>query len=72
MKLIISHFVGGRDGDCAAWGFIQDVADRVATRIQFTSNGHKTYLDAVEGAFGAMPAVHNAVSAEGTIFHCVS
>jgi IS1 family transposase len=47
-KLIISHFVGGRDGDCAAW-FIQDVADR----IQLTSDGHKAYLDAVEGAFGA-------------------
>jgi IS1 family transposase len=38
-KLIISHFVGGRDGDCAAW-FMQDVA-------------HRAYLDAVEGAFGA-------------------
>jgi IS1 family transposase len=51
-KLIISHFVGGRDGDCAAW-FIQDVADRVANRIQLTSDGHKAYLEAVEGAFGA-------------------
>jgi hypothetical protein len=51
-KLIISHFVGGRDGDCAAW-FIQDVADRVADRIQLTSDGHKAYLDAVEGSFGA-------------------
>ncbi|MBV8105092.1 MAG: IS1 family transposase [Hyphomicrobiales bacterium] len=51
-KLIISHFVGSRDGDCAAW-FIQDVADRVVTRIQLTSDGHKAYLDAVEGAFGA-------------------
>jgi IS1 family transposase len=51
-KLLISHFVGGRDGDCAAW-FIQDVADRVANRIQLTSDGHRAYLDAVEGAFGA-------------------
>jgi IS1 family transposase len=51
-KLIISHFVGGRDGDCAAW-FMQDVADRVSDRIQLTSDGHKAYLDAVEGAFGA-------------------
>jgi IS1 family transposase len=51
-KLIISHFVGGRDGDCAAW-FMQDVADRVANRIQLTSDGHKAYLEAVEGAFGA-------------------
>jgi IS1 family transposase len=51
-KLIISHFVGGRDGDCAAW-FMQDVADRVANRIQLTSDGHRAYLEAVEGAFGA-------------------
>jgi IS1 family transposase len=51
-KLIISYFVGSRDGDCAAW-FMQDVADRVADRIQLTSDGHKAYLDAVEGAFGA-------------------
>jgi IS1 family transposase len=51
-KVLISHFVGGRDGDCAAW-FMQDVADRVANRIQLTSDGHKAYLDAVEGAFGA-------------------
>jgi hypothetical protein len=51
-KLLVSHFVGGRDGDCAAW-FMRDVADRVVTRIQLTSDGHKAYLDAVEGAFGA-------------------
>jgi len=51
-KLLVSHFVGGRDGECAAW-FMNDVADRVVTRIQLTSDGHKAYLEAVEGAFGA-------------------
>jgi len=51
-KLLISHFVGGRDGECAAW-FMDDVAARVANRIQLTSDGHKAYLEAVEGAFGA-------------------
>ena len=50
-KLIISHFVGGRDGECAAW-FINDLAARLATRVQLTSDGHKAYLQAVEGAFG--------------------
>jgi IS1 family transposase len=50
-KLIISHFVGGRDGDCAAW-FMNDVAMRLANRVQLTSDGHKAYLEAVEGAFG--------------------
>ncbi len=51
-KLIVSHFVGGRDGECAAW-FMDDVAARLATRVQLTSDGHKAYLEAVEGAFGA-------------------
>jgi IS1 family transposase len=51
-KLLISHFCGGRDGECAKW-FMDDVASRVITRIQLTSDGHKSYLEAVEGAFGA-------------------
>ncbi len=51
-KLIVSFFIGGRDGDCAKW-FIDDVASRLTNRVQLTSDGHKAYLDAVEGAFGA-------------------
>ena len=51
-KLIVSYFVGGRDGECAAW-FMDDIASRLATRVQLTSDGHKAYLEAVEGAFGA-------------------
>ena len=51
-KLIISFHVGGRDADHAN-EFMQDVADRLATRVQLTTDGHKAYLEAVEGAFGA-------------------
>jgi IS1 family transposase len=51
-KLLISHFVGGRDGECAKW-FIDDMASRIVNRIQLTSDGLKAYLEAVEGAFGA-------------------
>ncbi len=51
-KLIIQWFVGGRDGDCAKL-FIDDLASRLATRVQLTSDGLKAYLEAVEGAFGA-------------------
>lgn len=51
-KFLISHFVGGRDGECAKW-FIEDMASRITSRIQLTSDGHKAYLEAVEGAFGA-------------------
>ena len=50
-KLIISYFVGGRDGECAMW-FMDDLASRLANRVQLTSDGHKAYLEAVEGAFG--------------------
>ena len=31
---------------------MQDLADRLATRVQLTNDGHKVYLEAVEGAFG--------------------
>jgi IS1 family transposase len=51
-KVVVSFFVGGRDGDCAKW-FMEDVAARLATRVQLTSDGHRAYLEAVEGAFGA-------------------
>lgn len=51
-KLILSWLVGGRDASYAA-EFMQDVADRLASRVQLTTDGLKAYLEAVEGAFGA-------------------
>jgi hypothetical protein len=33
--------------------FMDDLAKRHANRVQLTSDGHKAYLEAVEGAFGA-------------------
>ena len=51
-KLIVSYLIGGRDAGYAA-EFMQDVAGRLANRVQLTTDGHKAYLDAVEGAFGA-------------------
>ena len=51
-KLLISWLVGARDGDYAM-AFMNDVAARLANRVQLTSDGLKTYLEAVEGAFGA-------------------
>jgi IS1 family transposase len=50
-KLIVSYFVGGRDSECAMW-FMDDLRSRLANRVQLTSDGHKAYLEAVEGAFG--------------------
>jgi IS1 family transposase len=51
-KLIVSWLVGGRDGEYAL-AFMDDVARRLANRVQLTSDGHRAYLEAVEGAFGA-------------------
>lgn len=51
-KLIVSYLVGGRDGEYAL-EFMEDVASRLANRVQLTTDGHKAYLEAVEGAFGA-------------------
>ena len=50
-KLIISWLVGGRDAEYAK-EFMQDVADRLANRVQLTTDGHLAYWDAVEDAFG--------------------
>src|SRR2546422_6843016 len=45
-KLILSWAVGRRDG-LTAQAFIRDLADRLATRVQLTTNGHKVCLEAV-------------------------
>ncbi len=49
-KLIPAWLVGSRDAECAD-AFIQDLAKRLANRVQLTSDGHKPYLNAIEGAF---------------------
>lgn len=50
-KLCVAYVVGNRD---ARWAeeFMLDCAGRVKGRLQVTTDGHKPYLDAVEGAFG--------------------
>jgi len=50
-KLVPSWAVGRRDGFTAI-AFIRDLADRLSTRVQLTTDGHKVYLEAVESAFG--------------------
>jgi IS1 family transposase len=51
-KLVPVWLVGSRDAECAN-DFIADLADRLSNRVQLTSDGHKPYLEAIEGAFGA-------------------
>jgi IS1 family transposase len=50
-KLIVSYLIGGRDAG-AAQDFMHDVAERLANRVQLTTDGHGFYLNAVLGAFG--------------------
>jgi IS1 family transposase len=51
-KLVISYTLGDRGADTAKV-FMQDVASRINSRIQLTTDGHRVYAEAVEGAFGA-------------------
>lgn len=51
-KLIPTWAVGRRDAG-TAFALIQDLAERLAHRIQLTTDGLRVYLDAVESAFGS-------------------
>tara|TARA_R110002124_G_scaffold26676_3_gene95897 strand:- start:617 stop:1504 length:888 start_codon:yes stop_codon:yes gene_type:complete len=50
-KMILSYEVGDRSG-ATALEFMDDLRARLATRVQLTTDGHRAYLEAVEGAFG--------------------
>ncbi len=50
-KMIVSFFVGDRSGQ-SAMILMDDLRSRLANRVQLTTDGHKAYLEAVEGAFG--------------------
>lgn len=51
-KLVPSWHVGTRDSYVANI-FVRDLASRLAHRVQITTDGHRPYLEAIEGAFGA-------------------
>jgi len=50
-KLIVSYLVGDRSGQ-AAMELMDDLRGRLANRVQISTDGHRAYLEAVEGAFG--------------------
>lgn len=70
-KLIASYLVGGRTAIYAR-KFIDDLASRLAHRVQLTTDGHRAYLTAVESAFGGevdyamLDKIYNAPSTSGT------
>jgi IS1 family transposase len=51
-KLVPCFHVGKRDAT-DAFKFINDLAGRLASQVQLTSDGHTAYLQAVEDVFGA-------------------
>lgn len=51
-KLVPSWYVGRRDYQSAKY-FIEDLASRLNHRVQLTTDGHKSYLQAVEDSFGS-------------------
>ena len=50
-KMILAYEVGDRSA-ATAIEFMDDLRARLANRVQLTTDGHKAYLEAVEGAFG--------------------
>jgi IS1 family transposase len=50
-KLIVSYVSGARDSEYAMV-LMDDLRSRLANRVQLTTDGHRAYLEAVEGAFG--------------------
>ena len=50
-KLIVSYLVGDRSGQ-AAIELMDDLRSRLVNRVQLSTDGHRAYLEAVEGAFG--------------------
>jgi IS1 family transposase len=50
-KLIAAYAIGPHT-TTMAYDFMKDVADRLTSRVQLTTDGHRVYLNAVDYAFG--------------------
>ena len=50
-KIVPCWYVGNRDA-AAAFYFMTDLSQRLTSRIQLSTDGHKTYFNAVESVFG--------------------
>jgi IS1 family transposase len=50
-KLVPTWRIGDRSSETGI-AFADDLAKRLSNRVQITSDGHKAYLEAIEGAFG--------------------
>lgn len=52
IKLVPCFHIGARDAEAARL-FLEDLASRLANRIQLTTDGLRVYVEAVDAAFGA-------------------
>jgi len=50
-KLVPTWAIGNRDAETGHY-FMQDLASRLKNKVQLTTDGHKTYFESVEKAFG--------------------
>jgi IS1 family transposase len=64
-KLVPSWWIGRRDADNATT-FMNDLADRMKSRVQLTTDGHRMYLEAVENAFGSQIDFSQLIKVYGT------
>jgi IS1 family transposase len=64
-KLIPSWYLGPRDLATAKL-FIKDLSERLAHRVQITTDGHRPYLEAVEKAFGSEVDFSQLIKIYGT------
>jgi IS1 family transposase len=51
-KLVPCWAIGGRNAG-TAYEFMQDLAGRLKNRVQLSTDGNRSYIDAVESAFGS-------------------
>jgi len=50
-KLVVSWLAGLRNPECAC-EFFKDIKERLANRVQLTTDGHRMYYEAVSRVFG--------------------
>lgn len=49
---LVPHWLHGNRTGCDAKSFVEDLAGRLAHRVQITTDGHRMYLEAMEAGFG--------------------
>jgi hypothetical protein len=68
-KLCLSWLVGERNPEYA-YEFIKDIKERIANRIQLSTDGHSMYYEAIEDAFGGDVDYAMIVKHYGTPYDC--